>query len=112
SRSRDLFIVRLGTAAFLAKFGITGCLADVLGFFLRGLFGLALDKGIFIIDLGRDAFIEGLNREEFKKLAIPAYQKAKARLYTEEEKRAIREEFLAISRKFVRVGGVRSQRGS
>lgn len=96
TKHRDLFIVRLGTYLLLAKFGITGRLADFLGLFLRGAIGLLIESGIFQIDLTLDAYREGQKLKQFKKLASKAYKKATAKVYSEEEKIEIRKEYLKI----------------
>lgn len=103
----DQFLVRLGVSILLSKYGIVGTAADFIGFFFRRVVGVFITEGIYQIDLTRDSWIEGTNRDEFKKLAVPAYRKAKAKLYSPEEKAKIRKEFLDISRKFIRVGRVR-----
>jgi hypothetical protein len=96
NKTGDLFFVRLGTTLVLNKFGITGPLAKPIGFFVRGLLGLLVDEGTFLIGVSMDAYREGQKLEEFKIAAKEAYDKASAKLYTEEEKEKIRQEYLGI----------------
>ena len=101
---RDSFLVRLGTNLLLAKFGIVGPAADFLGLFVRGFLGLLIETGIFQLDLLLDAYREGQKIPEFEKAATAAYHKATAKLYSEDQKRAIREEYLDILSEIVPVG--------
>jgi len=93
---RDLFTVRLGVSLILAKFGITGLLAEVIGLPFRGIVGLMIQDGIFLIDVSLDAIKEGQKIPEFEKLATEAWVKATARVYTEGEKDAIRKQYLDL----------------
>lgn len=104
NKNRDLFTVRLGVALLLGKFQITGPLAGLVGFFLRGFVGLLIEDGTFLIDIALDAYREGQKLEEFKKEAKAAYDKATAKIYDEAEKQKIREEYLRIISKIGVVG--------
>lgn len=97
-------MVRLGTKLLLGKFGIVGPVADLLGTFVRGFLGLAIESGIFQVDLLLDAYREGKKIPEFEKAATEAYEKATAKVYTEEEKVEIRKQYLEILSKIVPVG--------
>jgi hypothetical protein len=96
SKSRDLFAVQLGATLFMAKLGIVGWPAQILGGFVRGFIGLLMDTAIYNIDLALDSFKEGQKLEEFKVAATAAYIKATARVYSEEEKQKIRDEYKRI----------------
>lgn len=104
NKNRDLFTVRLGVSLLLGKFGISGVAAQFIGFFVRGFVGLLIEDGTFLIDVALDAYREGQKLEEFKKEAKEAYEKATAKIYTEDEKQKIREEYLRIISKIGVVG--------
>jgi hypothetical protein len=97
-------MVRLGTKLLLGKFNLAGPLADFVGIFVRGFLGLLLETGIFQLDLLLDAYREGKKIPEFEKAATEAYEKATARVYSEEEKIEIRKQYLEILSKIVPVG--------
>lgn len=101
---RDTFIVRLGVGLLLSQFGITGFLGNVLGFFLRGVLGLFMQRGIFTIDVLLDAYREGQKLKEFEAEARAAYDKAIAKVYTEEQKNEIRLQYINIIKRIGIVG--------
>lgn len=101
---RDTFTVRLGTSLLLAQYGLVGPVAAFVGTFVRGLIGLLFETSIFQIDLLLDAYREGQKIPEFERAAYEAYLKATSKLYTEEEKDAIRKQYLEILGKIVPVG--------
>lgn len=101
---RDTFVVRLGTSLLLAQFGIVGPVATFISTFVRGFIGLLFETSVFQIDLLLDAYKEGKKIPEFEKAATEAYAKATAKVYTEEEKNAIRQQYLEILGKIVPVG--------
>lgn len=106
NRSKDLFVIQLGVKLLLVQWGLTGILGSVAGYFLRSTLGFAMDNGIFVIDVTLDAIKEGITLDEFKDHAKIAYDKATAKVYKEEEKLAIRQEYLDIISKFGAVGGM------
>lgn len=63
-----------------------------------------MDKGIFAIDITINAVQTGMQMEKFKALAKKAHNKATARVYSEEEKSAIRQQYLIAIRDFARFG--------
>lgn len=103
NRSSDLFVARLGTKLLLAKFGITGFLADVLGWFVRKVIGILVDEGIYIIDLTLDSIKAAMSIEEFRKTAIKEYARARRKGLTDAEKAQIRREYLDTLDKFTRL---------
>jgi hypothetical protein len=105
SKNRDLFIVRLGTTLLLAKFGIVGVAGSFAGFFLRGVLGVLIEDGTFLIDISIDAYREGQKLDEFKIHAKEAYEKATAKIYDEAKKQEIREQYLEIISRIGSVGG-------
>lgn len=104
NKNKDLFLVRLGVTLLLGKFGIVGGAASFVGFFLRGLLGVLIEDGTFLIDISLDAYREGQKLEEFKREAKAAYEKATAKIYDEAEKEKIRQQYLAIISKIGVVG--------
>lgn len=112
-RMADTFVVKLAVELGLKKLAVlfppaawlfTGCLGNVVGHFAGQFIGFLADQGILVIDLGTDAIKIAFERKEYREAALAAYKKARARVYTEEEKRAIRKEYLTMVRKFARVG--------
>lgn len=101
---RDTFIVRLGSQLILGKFGITGPLADLVGLLLRGLIGLLIEDGTYLIDISLDAYREGKKLKEFEKAATEAYEKASAKIYDEAKKNEIRKQYLEIISRIGTVG--------
>lgn len=97
-------MIRLGSALILGKFGIVGPVADFVGVFLRGILGLIMETGVFQLDLLLDSYREGAKIPEFEKAATEAYAKATAKIYDEEQKNAIRKQYLEILSKIVPVG--------
>ena len=93
---RKSFFVELGVDVLLAKFGIYGRAAHALGFFVKGFMGLALEVGVFKIDITLDAIKEGKKLKNFDRLALEAYERTIKRVYTEEEKNEIRKIYLNI----------------
>lgn len=94
--NKDLFTVRLGVTLILSSFNIGGLGAAILNPFLRGLIGLMISDGTFLIDLALDAYKEGQKLEEFKKDARAAYNKAIKGVHNEADKAKIRAEYLRI----------------
>lgn len=108
TKYRDDFIVRLGVTLTLNQWGLTGLLASVPNFILRSVMGAAMEAGVFFIDIGLDSYREGEKLAEFKEEARAAYLKATARIYTEEEKAAIRKQYDELIKKIAPVGNPRS----
>lgn len=100
----DLGFKALAAAFPPVAFLFVGPLGSILAHFARGFLGVLADKGILNLDLTLDSIRIGAERKEYREDALKAFEKASARVYTEEEKRAIREEYLKILRKFGRVG--------
>lgn len=96
NKYQGLFLTRLGVSLFLAKYGIVGRLGDFLGFFLRSFVGILVESGVYHLDLTLDSYREGKKLEEFKEAASKAYEKATKKVYDENEKEKIRQEYLKI----------------
>ncbi len=109
---RNSFVVQLGVGIWLASWGITGVWADFLAFPITWVIGDLMDKGIFVIDITTNAVKTGIQLEKYKELALKAHDKAVARVYTEEEKREIRNQYLNTIRDFARFGKLPTQKNS
>lgn len=105
SDHRDLFTVELASALLLAKFGIVGVAATILGRILRGVLGAFLDFGILSIDLVIDKIRELSKLKEFESVAPDLWKRAMAGKKTPEQKEKIRQEYEALLRKIGPVGG-------
>lgn len=110
---KDSFIVKLAVELGFKTLALQfpaiswlfiGCPANFLEFFAIRYLGFLADKGILVIDLSKDSIEIALHRRDYREAAIKAYKKATAKVYTEEEKRAIRKQYLDTIRKFVSVG--------
>lgn len=97
NKKKDLFTVRLGVSLWLAKYG----LPNWLSFLFTGIIGLLIEDGIYLIDISIDALKEGRSLKNFEFLSTQAYLKASAKVYTEDEKENIRQEYLKIISDFV-----------
>ena len=100
---KDLFIVQLGVTLILGKFGLVGFPAKIIGGVLRACIGMLMEVGIFQIDIALDALKEGQKLKEFEKDATALYEKAISKVYSEEEKNDIRQQYLKI---IARIGSV------
>lgn len=105
TKNRDLFIVRLGATLTLNKWNIAGPLPN---FIMRSILGAAIEGGVLLIDIGLDSYREGEKLAEFKVASREAYAKATARLYTEDEKREIRNQYKELIKKIAVVGKPKS----
>lgn len=104
NKNRDLFMVELGVTLFLAKVGIAGTLAKILGSLLKGIVGVLMEEGVFLIDISLDAIREGMKIPAFEKRAKEAYDRAMAKPYDEATKEKIRRQYLEILSQIVPVG--------
>ena len=89
-------IARLGANLFLGKLGVIGLGAKAALPFVSGFIGLIMESGVFVIDLTFDSYKEGAKLKEFQKAAKEAYDHAKSKVYTPEEKEQIRQQYLKI----------------
>lgn len=78
-------------------------MAKLLGGLFRSVLGFVAELGIFQMELAIDSLREGMKMREFKREAAIAYDKTTAKVYDEDEKQKIREEYLEIINK---IGGV------
>lgn len=93
---RNSFVIRFLVSKWLPLLGVTGFWAGPLGWVAAWILGDLADRGLVKLDLRIDQLKEALKDEKWKKEAGEYYAKAGARLYTEEEKNAIRKEYLDL----------------
>ncbi len=103
------FAVGLGLKALAAAYPavgwlFTGILGNVWEYFGSRFLGFLVQRGILVIDLGASAIKIGLEEKDYKAAIEKAYKNAIARVYTEEEKVAIRKQYLDALRPFASVG--------
>lgn len=105
------FVTELGFAvlkrkasSWVGSYILGGPIGFVLSYFAEKYLGLLVQEGILQIDLGLYAAKVGMERDEYKKFAEKAYEKASKKVYSEDEKQKIREEYLAALRNFGSVG--------
>lgn len=91
---RNSFVVQYLVSEWLIKKGLTGFFGGVLGWVAAWILGDLADLGILKLDLTFDQINEALRNEKWKTQAVEYYKKAGSRLFTEEEKNAIRNEYL------------------
>lgn len=87
--------------------GIVGPLASIIEFFGAWFIGDLADRGILLVDLTLDSIKIAMSEKQWKDAAKKAYDKATAKVYTEDEKQKIREQYLDALRGFARVGRLR-----
>lgn len=104
NKHKDSYLIRLGVTIILGRVKLTGIFGQIADYILRSVFGLGVTLGVFVIDIALDALKEGMSLEEYKEFAKKAYEKATAKIYSEEEKRAIRKQYEDAIDKFIPVG--------
>lgn len=102
--ARNSFIITFGVSLWLASNGIVGFWAKPLAALIEFIVGGMADAGILKIDLTIASIKVALQDEKFKDLAKKAYDKTILRVYTYEEKVAIRKQYQDIIREFGSVG--------
>lgn len=96
--------MRKKAPSFLSKFVFSGPIGFILSFFAEKYITFLVKNGVMAIDFGVYAAEVGMEHKEYKAFAEKAYKKAKAKVYTEDEKQKIREDYLAALRKFGTIG--------
>jgi len=92
---RNSFTVQYAVRLWVAAMGLAGFPAMVVGFVASYILGSLLDLGIVSIDIQIDKLKQALKDPQWRAAAVQAYRKASAQAYSEEEKSAIRKEYLA-----------------
>lgn len=103
NRSKDLFVARLGTKLLLARFGVIGPWADIIGWPIRAVIGVLIDQGIYLVDVTLDSIKAAMSIPEFKESALMEYNKARRKDLTDAEKAKIRQEYLDTLDRFTRL---------
>ena len=109
---KDAFVLNFAIRYWLASQGLPPIVKSFLTRILTAIIGSLLDKGILKIDLTIDAIEMAKDSKEFRADAIAAYKTATARVYSDEEKAAIRKQYLEIARRFIPVERVRDRKNS
>lgn len=97
---KDSFAVQLAVRLLFAKLGWPALLVAIATPVLAFLLGALVDEGILKLDLTIDSIKRGMSIPEFKKAAIDAHKKATARIYSREEKDAIKKQYIDALNKF------------
>lgn len=91
---RDSPTLQLAVELWLAAIGITGFPAKILSSIATTILGSMMDKVIETIDIKTDKLKQAMKDPVWRDRATALYNKASAKVYTEEEKDAIRKEYL------------------
>ena len=81
---------------WLTSKGLTGFWGKILGTIAGYFIGEMIDYSILAIDLTADRMKQALKDINWRDAALKAYNKASSKVYTEEEKKEIRAEYLKI----------------
>lgn len=99
------FVVQYAVQLLLTSMGIPGgFLGFIVGKFSAWVLGELLDRGIIVMDITIDKLKEALKDPQWKAAAEKAYKLATAKVYTEEEKDAIRKQYLDALAKYATYG--------
>jgi hypothetical protein len=108
---KNSFIIEYATQLWLASIGVSGVPGMILGKIVAFALGDMADRGIIIIDLTIDKLKQALKEPQWREAAQKAYENAAARVYTEDEKNAIRQQYMDALRNFAVFGnGVRDDK--
>lgn len=95
-KARDSFTVQFAVNVWLTSKGLTGFWGKIIGTLAAYFIGEMVDAGILLVDLTSDRLKQALKDVKWKDEALKAYNKASSKVYTEEEKESIREEYRKI----------------
>lgn len=101
---KDSFIVRFAVHAWLQSLGARGPLGVLLATIISRIIGDMADRGIIIVDLRLDKIREAMKEDQWKEAATKAYKVATAKVYTEKEKNAIRDQYIRALGEYVGFG--------
>ncbi len=90
----DSFSVQYASFLIVAKWGLGAFFGPIAAFFVAIVLGAGVDLAILAIDISIDRLKEAMKEEKWKDAAAKAYANASKKVYTEEEKNAIRKEYL------------------
>lgn len=82
-----------------------GPIGLVLGFFLEKFLNQLLNAGIIKLDIVIEKARGFMSREDYKKFVRGAYEKASAKVYDEDTKKKIRQDYLIALRGFAPIAG-------
>lgn len=91
---KDSPTLRLAVELWLAAIGVTGFPAKILSAVATFVVGSMMDKVIKSIDIKTDTLKQAMKDPVWRERATALYAKASAKVYSEEEKDAIRKEYL------------------
>ncbi len=103
-KMKNSFVVKFGVGLWLTSMGVAGWWAIPIRWIAESIIGSALDLGILQIDLTIASIKVAIQDDKYKELAEKAYAHATARVYTEEEKVAIRRQYQEVLRDFGSIG--------
>lgn len=101
---KNSFVVQYAVHLAVAAFGLSGIPATLFAFVATRILGVMLDRGIIVLDIQIDRIKEALKDPQWRAAAEKAYMNATARVYTEEEKIAIRKQYLDALAKYATYG--------
>lgn len=115
---KDLFVVELAVKlgfellkkqlpSWIGKTILGGPIGFILTHFAQKFLGMLVEQGILLVDFGIISAKVAMENEEYAKFAKEAYDRAKKRVYSEEEKQSIREEYLKALSKFGTIGRIK-----
>ncbi len=98
------FIVQYAVQMGIASLGLGGPIGAFVAFLAEKFLGVLLDRGLIKLDISMDGWAEARKDPKWKDAAEKAFNRATARVYTEEEKDAIRKEYLAALSNYATFG--------
>ena len=97
SKARDSFTVQFAVNVWITTKGLnSGPWGRIIGTIAAYIIGEMVDFKILVIDLTIDRIRQAIKEVQWRDAALKAYNKASARVYTEQEKEEIRAEYLKI----------------
>ena len=108
---KDSFVLKFLVNKWIILAGVTGFWGGILAWGAAWILGDMADRGIVKLDLKIDDLKQAMKEEKWKKQAVEYYAKAGVRLYTEEEKNAIRNEYLDLLSDYAGFGDGLSDNG-
>lgn len=88
----------------IASLGLGGPIGAFAAFLAEKFLTVLLDRGLIILDISMDGWSEARKDPKWRDAAEKAYKKASSRVYTEEEKNAIRKEYMAALSNYATFG--------
>jgi hypothetical protein len=112
---KNLFVVKLAVRlgfeflkksapSWVGSFLLGGPLGMVLTVFAEWFLGMLINEGVLAVDFGLISANVAIELDEYKAFAKEAYEKSTKKVYSEEEKHKIRDEYLDALRKFASIG--------